>query len=143
MEKNDFQCQIHMWMEKMVKKQQYIIRREKQEGGDTKKIIALEQVREYFFTDIDVQFFPFDAIIQHLGLRFRLAFYPTLYKFIVRASWAWIHSCFGFKLNLVLTKTYALDRSSCLYFLQCLFLLCFVNCLLSLDLSCAYFLSTF
>ena len=79
-----------------------MIRREKQEGG-TKKIIALEQVREYFFTDIDVQFLPSDTIIQHLGLRFRLAFYPTLYKFIVRASWAWIHSCFGFKLNLVFT----------------------------------------
>ena len=80
----------------------YNTKRETGRGG-LKKIIALEQVREYFFTDIDVQFFPSDAIIQHLDLRFRLAFYPTLYKFIVQASWAWIHSCFGFKLNLVLT----------------------------------------
>ena len=34
---------------------------------------------------------------------FRLAFSPTLYKFIVWATWVWIHSCSGFKSNLVLT----------------------------------------
>ena len=36
---------------------------------------------------------------------FRLALSPTLYKFIVRAFWAWAHSCFGFESKLVLTKT--------------------------------------
>ena len=95
MEKNDFQCQIHTWMEKTIKKA-IVYNTKRETGREKKKIIALEQVREYFFTDTDVQFFPSDAIIQHLGLRFRLAFCPTLYKFIVRASWAWIHSYFGF-----------------------------------------------
>ena len=90
MEKNDFQCQIHTGMEKTVKKA--IVYNTKRETGEG----ALEQVKEHYFTEIDVQFLPSDVIIQHLGLRFRLAFYPTLYKFIVGASWAWIHSCFGF-----------------------------------------------
>ena len=50
-----------------------------------------------------VYLFPSNAIIQDLGPRFRLAFYPALYKFIVRALWVLIHSCFGSKPNLVLT----------------------------------------
>ena len=37
----------------------------------------------------------FNVVTQYLGPRSRLAFYPTLYKFIVRTLWAWIHSCFG------------------------------------------------
>ena len=48
-----------------------------------------------FCTYMDVQLFPSNAVTQYLGLRSRLAFYPTLYKFIARALWAWIHSCFG------------------------------------------------
>ena len=68
-------------MEKTVKKAiVYNMKREGGEGGNKSK--------NTFFTKIDVQFLPSDAIIQHLGLRFRLAFYPTLYKFIVGASWA-------------------------------------------------------
>ena len=35
--------------------------------------------------------------------RISLAFFPALYKFIVWATWTWIHSRFGFKSNLVLT----------------------------------------
>ena len=35
--------------------------------------------------------------------KIRLAFFPALYKFIVWATWALIHSRFGFKPNLVLT----------------------------------------
>ena len=37
----------------------------------------------------------FNVVTQYLGPRSRLAFYPTLYKFIVQTLWAWIHSCFG------------------------------------------------
>ena len=48
---------------------------------------------------------PFNTIFQYLFPRFRLAFSPTLYKFIVRAFWAWIHSYFGFKSKPVLTYT--------------------------------------
>ena len=53
MEKNDFQCQIHTWMEKTVKKAiVYNTKRETGKGRRKKKkekIIALEQVQEYFF----------------------------------------------------------------------------------------------
>ena len=49
--------------------------------------------------------FPFNTIYQYLYPRFRLAFSPTLYKFIVRAFWAWVHSCSGFKSKLVLTDS--------------------------------------
>ena len=51
----------------------------------------------------NVQLFPLNAIYQYLYLRFRLVFSPTLYKFIVWAFWAWVHSCSGFKSKLVLT----------------------------------------
>ena len=54
-------------------------------------------------THIYEELLPSNAIIQYLCPRFRLAFSPALYKFIVRASWAWIHSCTGFKSNPVLT----------------------------------------
>ena len=37
--------------------------------------------------------------------KIRLAFFPALYKFIVWATWALIHSRFGFKSNLVPTNT--------------------------------------
>ena len=49
-----------------------------------------------------VRLFPFNTVYQYLYPRFRLAFFPTLYKFIVRA---WVHSCSRFKLKLVLTIT--------------------------------------
>ena len=42
--------------------------------------------------------------IQYLNPRFRLAFSLALYKFIVWATWTWIHHYFGFKSNLVLTS---------------------------------------
>ena len=45
----------------------------------------------------------YNTIYQYLYPRFRLAFSPTLYKFIVRAFWAWVHSCSGFKSKLALT----------------------------------------
>ena len=47
--------------------------------------------------------FHFNTIYQYLYPRFRLVFFPTLYKFIVRAFWAWVHSCSEFKSKLVLT----------------------------------------
>ena len=52
---------------------------------------------------VHVQLFPFNTIFQYLFPRFKLAFSPTLYKFIVRAFWAWVHSYFGFKSKPVLT----------------------------------------
>ena len=55
------------------------------------------------FVFVHVQLFSFNTIFQSLFPRFRLAFFPTLYKFIVRAFWAWVHSYFGFKPKLVLT----------------------------------------
>ena len=58
---------------------------------------------DIFYIDICVKLFPSNAIIQYLYPRFRLAFSPALYKFIVRALWAWVHSYSGFKSNLVLT----------------------------------------
>ena len=53
-----------------------------------------------------VWLFPFNIVYQYLYPRSRLAFSPTLYKFIIRAFWAWVHSCFGFKPKLVLTIIY-------------------------------------
>ena len=91
-------------MEKNVKKPQYI-RRRKEKGKGTEKyyqIIALGHVRGYYLHRLRVQLWPFNAKIQDLGPRFRLAFSPTLYKFIVWATWAQIHSCSGFKSNPVL-----------------------------------------
>ena len=55
------------------------------------------------FVCMHVWLFPFNTIYQYLYSRFGLAFSPTLYKFIVRAFWAWVHSCSGFKSKLVLT----------------------------------------
>ena len=55
------------------------------------------------FVFVHVQLFPFSTIFQYLFPRFRLAFSPTFYKFIVRAFWAWVHSYFGFKSKPVLT----------------------------------------
>ena len=45
----------------------------------------------------------YNTIYQYLYPRFRLTFSSTLYKFIVRAFWAWVHSCSGFKSKLALT----------------------------------------
>ena len=56
------------------------------------------------FACVRVKLFPFNAIYQYLYPRFRLAFSPTLYKFIVRTFWAWVHSCSEFKSKLVLTR---------------------------------------
>ena len=55
------------------------------------------------FVLVHAQLFPFNTIFQYLFPRFRLAFFPTLYKFIVRTFWAWVHSRFGFESKLVLT----------------------------------------
>ena len=55
------------------------------------------------FVCIHVWLFPFNTIYQYLYPRFRLAFSPTLYKFIIQAFWAWVHSYYGFKSKLVLT----------------------------------------
>ena len=52
---------------------------------------------------VHVQLFLFNTIFQYLFPRFRLVFSPTLYKFIIRAFWAWVHSYFGFKSKPVLT----------------------------------------
>ena len=43
---------------------------------------------------------PLNTNNQYLFSRFRLAFSPTLYKFIVRACWAWVHSCFGVRVKI-------------------------------------------
>ena len=56
------------------------------------------------FIFVHVQLFPFNTIFQYLFPRFRLAFSPTLYKFIVRAFWSWVHFYFGFKSKPVLTE---------------------------------------
>ena len=55
---------------------------------------------------VRVQLFLFNTINQYLYPGFRLTFSPALYKFIVRAFWAWVHSCSGFKSNLVPTYIY-------------------------------------
>ena len=55
---------------------------------------------------VHVQLFPFNTIFQYLFPRFRLAFSPILYKFIVRAFWAWVHSYFGFKSKPFLTRVF-------------------------------------
>ena len=106
MVKKNFQCQVHTWMMKKVKKPQYIRRRKKKGRGteNYSKTIALGLVRGYSLHKLRLQLQSLYAKIQYLGPRFRLAFSPTLYKFIVWATWAWIHSCSGFKLNLVLTS---------------------------------------
>ena len=75
------------------------------------QIIVLGHVRGYFLYRLRVKLFTSNAIIQDLGPRFRLAFSPTLYKFIVWASWAWVHSCSGFKSNLVLTIYIYISKS--------------------------------
>ena len=108
MEKKNFERLVHTWMEKKVKKPQYIIRRKEKGRRDWKysQIIALGHVRGYYLHRLRVQLFPFNTIIQDLGPRFRLAFSLALYKFIVWATWAWIHSCSGFKSNLVLTVNF-------------------------------------
>ena len=49
-----------------------------------------------------------NTIDQYLFPRFRLTSSPTLYKFIVWAFWAWVHSYFGFKPKPVLTIIYNL-----------------------------------
>ena len=56
--------------------------------------------------------------IQYLSPKFRLAFSPALYKFIILATWTWIHHYFGFKSNLVLTSS--------IVFFSCLFLIPFL-----------------
>ena len=69
------------------------------------------------FVCMHVWLFPFNTYIyQYLYPRFRLAFSPTLYKFIVRAFWAWVHSCSGFKSKLVLTESYLNRLSTTNYF---------------------------
>ena len=55
------------------------------------------------FVFVHMQLFPFNTIFQYLFPGFILPFSPTLYKFIVRAFWAWVHSYFGFKSKPVLT----------------------------------------
>ena len=55
------------------------------------------------FVFVHEYLFPFNTINQYLFPIFRLAFSPILYKFIIRAFWAWAHSCFGFESKLVLT----------------------------------------
>ena len=61
---------------------------ERKEDWKYSQIIALGHVRRYYLYRLRVQFFLFNAIIQALGSRFRLAFSPALYKFIVWATWA-------------------------------------------------------
>ena len=58
------------------------------------------------FACVRVYLFPFNTIYKYLYPRFRLVFSPTLYKFIIRTFWAWVHSCSGFKSKLVLTYIY-------------------------------------
>ena len=76
-------------------------------NGKKKKYCTLDHTTRAWpmilFVFVHVQFFPFNTIFQYLFPRFRLAFSPTLYKFIVRAFWAWVHSYFGFKSKPVLT----------------------------------------
>ena len=55
------------------------------------------------FVCMHLWLFSFNTVYQYLYPRFRLAFSPTLYKFIVWTFWAWVHSCSGFKSKLVLT----------------------------------------
>ena len=58
------------------------------------------------FVCMHVWLFPFNTVYQYLYPRFRLAFSPALYKFIVRAFWVWVHSCSGFKSKLVLIGSF-------------------------------------
>ena len=59
------------------------------------------------FVLVHMQLFTFNTIFQYLFPRFRLAFSPTLYKFIIRAFWAWVHSYFRFKSKPVLTLLFS------------------------------------
>ena len=72
-----------------------------------KKFYAIDHtIRAYpkmLFVFVHVYLFPFNTINQYLFPIFRLTFSPTLYKFIIRAFWAWAHSCFGFESKMVLT----------------------------------------
>ena len=52
-----------------------------------------------FFALLHMQFLPLNTNNRYLFSRFRLAFLPTLYKFIVRAYWAWVYSCFGVRVK--------------------------------------------
>ena len=58
-------------------------------------ITLLRHDRGCFFALLHVQFLPLNTDNRYLFSRFRLAFSPTFYKFIVRACYAWVHSCFG------------------------------------------------
>ena len=67
-----------------------------------------------FFLVCACNFFLFNAIYQYLYPRFKLAFSPTLYKFIIRVFWAWVHSCSGFKSKLVLTNVIVQGLVACI-----------------------------
>ena len=52
-----------------------------------------------FSTLLHVQLFPLNTNNRYLFSRFKLAFFPTFYKFIVRACWTWVHSRFGVRVK--------------------------------------------
>ena len=82
----------------------YKMKKGEGKGGRWKKIISLGHVRrDSLLKTTLIALALFYTKIQYLSPRFRLAFSPALYKFIVWASWTWIHHYFGFKTNLVLT----------------------------------------
>ena len=110
----NFQHLTHTWMVKMVQKPWYITWKGTQKkGGEKKKkkkgrrnttvkrknskllITLLRHDRGCFSALLHVQLLPLNTNNRYLFSRFKLAFSPTFYKFIVRACWAWVHSYFG------------------------------------------------
>ena len=110
----------HTWMVKVVQKPWYITRKGIQREGDGRKteerkkgwrntiverknskllITLLGHNRGCFFAFLHVLLFPLNTNNRYLFSRVSLAFSPTLYKFIIRAYWAWVHSCFGVRVK--------------------------------------------
>ena len=117
----NFEHLTHTWVEKLVEKSWYITRegikrrgrekkktrKKKERERESKRLKKYNSKKEEFstfdhitracprilFVLVHAQLFPFNTIFQYLFPRFRLAFFSTLYKFIV---WAFCLSPFLF-----------------------------------------------
>ena len=106
MAKKNFERQVHTWVMKGTKEPQYIRRRKKEEKGigpKKRKKIIRACLKRLMAKKLRSQLQSLYTKIQYLSPRFRLAFSPALYKFIVCVTWTQIHPYSGSKSNLVLT----------------------------------------
>ena len=127
--KKDVECQVHTWMMKKEKKLWYI-RRGKIKGRGTEKRRKKKESQIFRVCPKKIycyKLFSYLGSFLHLNPifwpRIRLAFFPALYKFIVWATWAWIHSRFGRPSNLVLTYIIKKHTHKYMKFYNCLLLL--------------------